>query len=124
VIWNGPADLPLGIEGDDQGCQPSNPACNAVQLRADNAINTLRPELTNPAQGDYRPLPGGNLLALQALPIPPFPGGDRPQPPLAPEGDLDNSVSRDYTGNARPASGPPGAFAGVVSSHARPVSPP
>ncbi len=33
MIWNGPADLPLGIEEPDQGCQPANPACNATQLR-------------------------------------------------------------------------------------------
>ena len=39
TIRNGGPEMPLGIEGSDQGCQPTNPTCNAAQLRADNAIN-------------------------------------------------------------------------------------
>lgn len=38
TIRNGGADKALGV-GDDQGCPPSNPTCNATQLLRDNAIN-------------------------------------------------------------------------------------
>jgi hypothetical protein len=56
IIWNGSADLSLGL-GDDQGCLPSNPTCNATQLLADNRINTVQPQLNNPSGGDFRPNP-------------------------------------------------------------------
>lgn len=44
VIWNGPADHPLGIE------QPGL----AADVATRNAINTVRPRLVDPARGDYR----------------------------------------------------------------------
>jgi len=48
VIWNGPADHPLGIE------QPAL----AADVAARNAINTVRPVLVDPARGDYRVVTG------------------------------------------------------------------
>lgn len=112
IIWNGPADLPLGVEDPDQGGQPSNPTCNATQLRADNAINSLQPQLANPVAGDYSPVAGGTVFSLPARAIPSFPGGDRAAPPVEPDGVLENLVSRDYYGSPRQEGGPPGAFAG------------
>lgn len=44
VIWNGPADHPLGIEQEGL----------AAAILGGNAINTLRPTLRDPARGDYR----------------------------------------------------------------------
>jgi hypothetical protein len=110
VIWNGPANHPLGIEDSDQGCQSSNPTCNQTQLQADNAINTIQPDLIDPANGDFRPVNGGNLYTARTFAIPDFPGGDRPQPPLAPEGNLQNQVGRDRNGTPRTSTGPPGAY--------------
>ena len=74
VIWNGPVEHPLGIEA---------PAL-AADVRAHNAINTLRPVLVDPARGDYR-------LAASFTPpryvVPPFtetlPGGPI-TPPVGP----------------------------------------
>jgi len=111
MIWNGPADLPLGVEDPSQGGQPSNPTCNASQLRADNAINVAQPQLADPAGGDFAPRPGGNVFSAVTFALPAFAGGDRPGPPLAPEGNLDNSVVTDFYGNARAAASPPGAIA-------------
>lgn len=111
IIWNGPSDHPLGIEDSDQGCRPTNPTCNATQLRSDNEINTLEPELVDPANGDFRPIDSGSVYDAITYDIPNFPGGDQPQPPIAPAGILQNLISRDYNGNPRSSTNPPGAFA-------------
>ena len=50
VIWNGPADHPLGT---DDGCIATNPTCNEAVLRAGNTINTVQVELRDPEHGDY-----------------------------------------------------------------------
>ncbi|MBC7812070.1 MAG: right-handed parallel beta-helix repeat-containing protein [Burkholderiales bacterium] len=68
IIWNGPADLPLGIEAD-AGCQPDNPTCSADQLRAENAINTIEPQLIDPENGDYRPVPDGSVFSVTPVPM-------------------------------------------------------
>ncbi len=112
IIWNGTSDMPLGL-GVDQGCLDSNPTCNAAQINSANRINTLQPQLVDPAHGDYRPLPGGNLSALSSDVILPFTDA-RPSTPLAPLGDLSNTVSRDYANGAR-APGIPGAYASTSS---------
>ncbi|MCK6578917.1 MAG: right-handed parallel beta-helix repeat-containing protein [Anaerolineae bacterium] len=73
VIWNGGADMPLGVETSPDfpaGCPPDNPACSAAQLRADNAINTVEPRLVDPEGGDYRPAPGWRFTTYA---IPEFP---------------------------------------------------
>jgi hypothetical protein len=110
IIWSGDVGASLGIEDAGQGCQATNPTCNAAQLTADNRINTLAPQLVNVATGDLRPLPGGSVFSVPALTIPPFPGGDSPAPPLAPPGDLANLIVRDYDGIPRAPDGPPGAY--------------
>jgi len=110
IIWNGPLDLALGIEDDEQGCQPTNRTCNAAQLRADNAINTVEPQLSGLACGSLRPLVDGNLFGISAYPIPDFPANDLPAIPRSPEGTLTNIVSFDRIGTARMADDPPGAY--------------
>ncbi|HEY5531128.1 MAG TPA: right-handed parallel beta-helix repeat-containing protein [Candidatus Anoxymicrobiaceae bacterium] len=116
MIWNGPAGLPLGIGEPDQGGQASNPTCNPAQVRADNSINEARPQLVDPEAGDFAPRHAGTIFTAATYAPPVFPGGDRPSPPLSPEGDLDNSVTRDFYGNPRSSSGPPGAIAASPTS--------
>jgi len=111
VIWNGPISHPLGIEGGEQGCADSNPTCSEAQLRADNQINTIEPVLIAPASGDFRIAPGGALSGVAAASIDPFPASGRPSPPLAPIGELANTISADRSSVARLEPGPPGAYA-------------
>ncbi|MBM4012411.1 MAG: right-handed parallel beta-helix repeat-containing protein [Planctomycetes bacterium] len=70
VIWNGPADHPLGIEQDGL----------AAAVRAGNAINVRKPALVDPARGDYR------VVAATGIPVNAGPQGDigpaRPPAPL------------------------------------------
>jgi len=109
VIWNGPSDLPLGIE-DSNACPPENAGCSGVELVRDNAINTLEPDLAGLAAGDYRPSPGGALARRAAVALTDFGWNDAPTRPAVPAGNPVNQVARDYTGRSRPAQGPPGAF--------------
>ncbi|MGH9839327.1 MAG: hypothetical protein ACREEM_11150 [Blastocatellia bacterium] len=77
---------------------------------APTAINTLEPQLIDPANGDFHPTPGGNLFNTKTYTIPNFDWSDAPQPPLAPAGNPENAVPRDRAGAARDASSPPGAY--------------
>lgn len=108
VIWNGPADHPLGI-GDDSGCQPSNATCNATQLLADNAINTIEPQLVDPANGDYHPTQTSNLAEVTTYALPAFPAWDTFTPLVAP-GELANEVPVDRNGVNRQTPSLPGAY--------------
>jgi hypothetical protein len=110
VIWNGSSQLPLGIEEGDQGCQPTNPTCNAAQLLADNWINQFEPQLVNPEANQFAPAANSNLYTAAARPIPDFSWADAPAPPLAPPGTLSNAVLSDFYGRARAVGGPVGAF--------------
>ena len=65
VIWNGPADHPLGI---------GQPAL-ATAVLAGNTINTVRPVLVDPAHGNYAVAPG--FVPPVVSPPPPA------QPPLS-----------------------------------------
>ena len=108
VIWNGPTDHALGL-GDESGCHPSNPTCNATQLAADNLINSLEPQLRNPAQGDFRPAVNSNLTGVTTYSLPTFPAWDSFTPVVAP-GLLTNTAATDRNGITRPDSGLPGAY--------------
>jgi len=107
IIWNGSPEHLLGIEYD-AGCADTNPTCNAAQLRAENAINTVEPQLVDPANGDFRlaqPLPGIAYL------IPPFANDDLPA--NVPPGDGTNAVPFDFAGRPRDANAPVvGAYSG------------
>jgi hypothetical protein len=118
VIWNGGSDHALGL-GDETGCQPANPTCNATQLMADNAINTLEPQLRNPAQGDFRPAVNSNLTGVTTYPLPAFPAWDSFTPTVAP-GSLTNTAPVDRNGFGRPDPGLPGAY--VTAPEGSPVT--
>lgn len=81
VVWNGPADHPLGT-GD--GCPDTNPTCNDAQIRADNAINTIRPELVDPEHGDFRLTDTGRAALPPSVAIPAFSWDDLPTVPVGP----------------------------------------
>jgi hypothetical protein len=118
LIWNGPADLPLGIGDESEGCWSDNPTCNQTQLRADNSINQLQPSLIDPAGGDFRPTPG-SLAGVHTVPLPAFPLWDSFTPPV-PAGDLANHVPVDRAGQPRPAGGDaPGAYSGQEAAQGR-----
>ena len=114
IFWNGTANMPTGI-GPDTGCQPSNPTCNEILLRAQNAINTVQPQLVDPIHGQFRPVSGGNVFTATTYPVPDFAGDDRQPHPLAPLGTLSNALIRDARGQSRNALSPAGAFAGPAA---------
>jgi hypothetical protein len=107
LIWNGPSNHPLGVD-NTTGCADSNLTCNAAQLVISNTLNTVEPQLVNPAGGDYRPLAGGNLFSATTYALPDF-GWDTFSPSV-PIGTLTNTVTTDYAGHSRSAFSPPGAF--------------
>jgi hypothetical protein len=110
LIWNGGPDMPLGIEDPAQGCQDSNPTCNAAQLRMDNTINAVEPQLMDPDNGNFHPAAGGDLSGVTTYPIPDFRWDDAPAPPSVPPGDLNNRILLDWSGQSRPWPGTPGAY--------------
>jgi hypothetical protein len=114
IIWNGSNDLGVG---DGTGCASWNPTCNETQLRNDNSINTIRPDLSNPEQGDY--LPGSSIAGATTFAIPDFTWSDAPSPPTVPVGILSNSVLRDYNGAARTT-----RIAGAFVMNSSPPPPP
>ncbi len=93
LIWNGGVDLPLGLGEAGQGGQDDNPTCNRALVLASNIFNGPEPPLVDPEGGDYRVRPGRSL-GMRPADIPAFPGNDRAQPPLAPQGNLDNTVAQ------------------------------
>jgi len=111
VIWNGTSSTPLGIELTSYGCQPSNPTCNATQLKADNTINQREPDAVwDSVAASLTPPYGSWLSTAMVFAIPDFLGGDLPTPPLTVQGDLSNTVPYDRPGAARSAIAPPGAY--------------
>src|SRR5438552_3868972 len=116
LIWDGTHVLTSGIEGSEIGCQPSNPGCNESQFHADNMINITEPQLINPAGGDFRPLPNGNLFSIAAYAMPDFTWDDAPARPAVPMGNLSNIVAFDRAGNDRAAAGPVGAYGSASDS--------
>ncbi|MBP7962013.1 MAG: right-handed parallel beta-helix repeat-containing protein [Caldilineaceae bacterium] len=109
LIWNGPADLDLGM-GGDQGCQPANPTCNAAQLVADNAINTVDPQLIDPTGGNFRPVLEGNVAGVTTYALPDFPAWASLTPSV-PADSLVNAAPVDRDGLPRSGPGLPGAYA-------------
>ncbi|HRF97146.1 MAG TPA: hypothetical protein PLZ51_18185, partial [Aggregatilineales bacterium] len=72
IIWDGEAGHYMGIE-DDAGCADDNPTCNMAQLIADNAINTLMPDLAEPSVGVFNRTLDGNVCSVATYEIPTFP---------------------------------------------------
>jgi hypothetical protein len=106
IIANGGPDHPYATDG---GCLDPHPTCGPTAVRRLNQLNTLTPDLNDPAHGDFRPMPGGNVDTTPAAPIPNFTWSDAPTPPSVPPGTLDNSVTRDFNGRDRTTSHP-GAY--------------
>jgi hypothetical protein len=103
IFWNGPYNLPLGIEG-------VNTALTGIQLRSQNYFNTLKPQLLGPNVGKFRPMAGSNIYRARSYIIPDFRGDDYPRRPLVSPGDLYNSIGNDYYGQVRYGTNPPGAI--------------
>lgn len=97
LIWNGAQSHPLGIEGPNEGCQPSNTSCNEIQLRSENFINVVEPELNAPADGDLRPKAGSAFLTLSPAVLSPF--TSRSPDETTPEGIISNLFTRDRSGS-------------------------
>ena len=83
ILWNGPADLDLGV-GESR--------LNEATIRAENQINTIEPQLTNPAAGNFNPTGSSNVLSYPAVSIPSFSWSDAPSRPNPPAGTLSNSL--------------------------------
>jgi hypothetical protein len=103
VIWNGDAAMPLGIEDTPGACH--NTTCNATQLRAENAINTVAPQLANPSGGDFHPI-GSWATDITTYAIPNFIWDIAGLP----AGETSNAVPTDYEGVTRAAVDLPGAY--------------
>ena len=110
VIWNGSADKPLLDNVEDVYHLAARPTIEPEMLLAQNAINTVRPELIDPDHGDFRPTPGGSLYRQKTVAIADFNWTDAPTRPPVPEGDPDNHVPVDRDGNPRDENAPPGAY--------------
>ncbi len=108
VIWNGPADLPLGVE-DSEACTSANPTCNVDQLRRDNAINTVEPRLVDPARGDFRL--AAPIVAPTAT-VPPVDWSDAPTRPdvRSMPYTWSDAVNHTRDGAPRNLPGAPGAY--------------
>jgi len=120
ILWNGPAELPLGIEGVLGACDDTNPTCSAEQLRAENSINVGEPLLRDPRNNDFRPHAGGAVMGRIGDAIPDFTDTGRPTTPLVPGGTLTNLFPEDRGGVARSNTSPPGAYSGPNSPILRP----
>lgn len=120
IVWNGTTSTPLGIE-DSEACAAGNPTCTAELLRAQNEINSVEPQFIALATGDIRPLAGGNLFGRTIAELASFTGGDRVATPLAPEGNLLNLFTRDFSGATFSPLTVPGAFQSSSSVIVPPV---
>jgi len=101
LIWNGPVTQSLGVEGGEQGCQPDNTTCNAAQLRSENSINVVEPQLRDPERRDFRPVEGSAILGLRPVTLSSFSARAADEP--SPEGELDNFFVRDFSGTTATA---------------------
>lgn len=109
IIWNGSANKWIGLD-ENSGGLDTNPTCNIAQLKHDNVINSIEPQFVNAAGYNFHPSAGSNIYTSSSSGIPAFAGTDRPAAPLVPSGNLSNSIPRDYDGNLRTSSAPPGAY--------------
>ncbi len=103
-IWNGPADLALGI--GDAGEARLDP----TTILALNTINSVVPQLINPGAGDFRPRSGGNVFDVTTYLIPDFNWADAPYPPTVPPGTMGNAIHKNRARELRNLPGNPGAY--------------
>ncbi len=101
VVFNGPADLPLGLDNATH--------IDQAQVRATNTINAAEPQLQSPAAGDFRPVPGGNVATATGVAPPDFAWSDAPTAPAVPAGLPTNAVLLTRDGATR-SGHRPGAY--------------
>ena len=110
LIWNGSGSMPLGIGSSDQGCYSSNTTCNQTQLISDNFINTIEPNLRDPAQEDFRPTVASSIFGVSGYIPSAFIGEEHAVAPVTPVGVLENTISQDFSGVTRTGSIVVGAY--------------
>lgn len=115
VIVNGTTDHPLGVGDSSDGCQDDNTTCSRTQLVSENSLNAMNVQFQGASTGDLRPVSGDALFSYSPVSLDAFLGGDRETAPLAPEGILQNSVLRDFSGAQRGTSSTVGAFSSSAS---------
>lgn len=103
LIWNGSADKALGIDGENSeaGCNDNHASCSTRQILADNAINTLEPQLIDPESGNFNPVPEGTVFDIQPVDLPVFSWSDLPAAPVVPPGSTRIQVEVTRSGAAR-----------------------
>ena len=99
VVWNGGYNKPVLDDVENMYGLAARPTYSLEELRRENQLNTLRPELINPGGGNFRPAPNGDLAGTAAVPLFDFPG-DEKAPPV-PAVEADNSVPSDRDGKPR-----------------------
>jgi hypothetical protein len=112
IVWNGggAGDLLASTGGGPVGCDDAHPTCSQAKVLAKNTVNGPEPELVDPAHGDFRPKPGGNVATAKAAPIPAFAWSTWPAKSDVPKGTLSNDVSTTFDGQPRGATPHPGAY--------------
>lgn len=113
IVWNGGASeaaLLASTGGGPIGCEDAHPTCAAARIIEGNTINLFEPALVDPAHGDFRPVPGGNVATAKAVPIPAFTWRSWPTGSPVPQGTLTNEVGTTFDGKARGADDHPGAL--------------
>jgi hypothetical protein len=118
TIWNGPADVDLGL-GGEQGCADGHPTCSPDRVLAENAVNTVRPTVRVVAGRVPVPVPGGALAAGTGagLPLPALGWSGEPARRGVPVVEMPTTVLRDRAGVLR-AGQPwrPGAYLGDAAT--------
>ncbi len=114
IIWNGPADHPLGLEDS---------RLNISQVMADNSIGTIQPQFVNAAAGDFRPTTTSTILAATTYAIPAFTWTGLPARPSVPTGILLNAVPIERSGTLRSSPSTAGAYAAQGIAAVRPTAP-
>ncbi len=105
IFWNGDSTMSIGIESDSTQCATTNPTCNLPQLLADNAFNTINPQV---AALTGRPGNGAALSSFTKL-WSPIPAWTSWEGPLGePAGSSDNAVLKDADGEMRAGRDVPG----------------
>jgi hypothetical protein len=112
VIWNGNPSMPFGVEDNTDACISTDPTCNKAQLIADNAINTIQPQLLSPTTGDFHPV-GTWASGVALYTIPDYFWSIA----TVPAGNTSNAVPLDYEGNPRSTGNKPGALIATRSLH-------
>ena len=100
VIWNGGPGKPVLDDVENEYGLAAKPTFSVEDLRRNNHLNTLRPELIDAAGGNFHPRAEGNLIGIKLVKIHDF-SADDPHHPPGPVGELDNAILTDRSGKDR-----------------------